>query len=142
MVQATATSSQSVTGLEGYYASVVAQGALRSETHAHHWSRGTLNMLGVNLSRAVKKELAAALPEPLKSELTKVFWLAYFRDSNLSAYEFQNRVARRAGNTDAQFARIPITAVFGAVQQLISREVSQKVADDLSPELRALWEKA
>ncbi|MCA9979532.1 MAG: DUF2267 domain-containing protein [Anaerolineales bacterium] len=142
MVQATATAPQTVNNLEDYYAYIQANGALRTPTHARHWSRATLNMLGVNVSRSTKKALANALPDELKADLTKVFWLAHFRDTNLSAYDFQNRVARRAGNTDAQFARIPVTAVFSALKQLAPQDIGRQVADDLSPELRAIWEKA
>ncbi len=138
MIQATAP----VKTLDDYYDYVEANGALLSNTHAHHWSRATLNMLGVNVSRKTKKALASDLPEALAADLTKVFWLAHFRNTNLKAYDFQNRVARRAGNTDAQFARIPVTAVFGALKQLVSDEMSQRVAHDLSPELRAIWEQA
>lgn len=140
MIQATA--SAPVQTIDEYYDYIEAQGALLSQMHAQRWSRATLNMLGVNVSRKTKKELAADLPEALAADLTKVFWLAHFRDTNLKAYDFQNRVARRAGNTDAQFARIPITAVFGALKQLISDSRSQQVANDLSPELRAIWETA
>jgi uncharacterized protein (DUF2267 family) len=140
MVQATATARTSNMTLEDYFAYVAQHGALRTPTHAHYWSRATLNMLGVNLSKGVKKKLAAALPEELERELTRVFWVAYFRDTNMPAHEFQNRVARRAGNTDPQFARIPVTAVFGGVKQLISRELSDEIAKDLAPEVRALWE--
>ena len=140
MMQATATTP--VETLNDYYEYVQANGALLSNTHAQRWSRATLNMLGVNVSRKTKKALASNLPKALAADLTKVFWLAHFRDTNLEAYDFQNRVARRAGNTDAQFARIPVTAVFGALKQLVSDEISQKVAQDLSPELRTIWEAA
>lgn len=99
-------------------------------------------MLGVNIDRGVKKELVKALPEELGQWLKGVFWVAFFRDTNLSSYEFQNRVARRSGNSDPQFAYYPVKAVFGGLKGLVNSDVSKKVADSLSPELRNIWDEA
>ncbi|MDA0243737.1 MAG: DUF2267 domain-containing protein [Chloroflexi bacterium] len=125
-----------------FYALVQASAHLRTADHGRIWTRGTLNMLGVNLSKSAKKALSNALPDDLKKFLGGVFWLAFFRDTNITALEFQNRVARRSGNTDAHFAKIPVTAVFGAIKQTVSPQVAKEVADSLSPELRGLWDKA
>lgn len=127
---------------EEFFEYVKAAGKLRTTDHARKWTRGTLNMLGVNIDRGVKKELANALPEELTQWLKGVFWLAYFRDTNISSYEFQNRVARRSGNSDAQFAYYPVKAVFGGLKGLLDSNVSQKVADNLSPELQEIWNEA
>jgi uncharacterized protein (DUF2267 family) len=51
-------------------------------------------------------------------------------------------VARRSGNTDAQFARFPILAVFGGVKQMINQDLQREVAKSLAPEVRELWEQA
>lgn len=97
-------------------------------------------MLGVNLDRKTKKALANALPQPFGDDLTSVFWLLHFRDRGLSAIEFQNRVARRAGASDKFRARSAVIAVFHALKPFIDDELDQQVADTLSPEVRALWE--
>ena len=51
-------------------------------------------------------------------------------------------VANRAGNTDAQFARYPVTATFHSLKSLIPADVSKAVADTLSPELSEMWQNA
>lgn len=60
----------------------------------------------------------------------------------MSAIEFQERTARRCGNTDKNFARIPILAVMGGLRLFINGNMEKEVSDALSPELRALWEQA
>lgn len=128
--------------LTDFYTHVQQQGSLLTPDHAWIWTRGTLNMLGVNLSKGARNALTKALPEELQKQLSGVFWLAFFRNTNLTAYEFQNRVARRSGNTDAQFAKRPVMAVFGALKKLVGENVSRQIAQDLAPEVRELWEKA
>lgn len=133
---------QTPSKLHDYYAHIQEIGGLLTEAHAQRWSRATLNMLGVNIDRKVKKELIKALPEELGRALNAIFWLFYFRDTSISAHEFQNRVARRGGNTDPEFAHYPVMGVFGGLKNLISQELSRKVAESLSPELREMWNKA
>lgn len=128
--------------LTSYYEYVQHVGNLRTPAHARRWSHGVLQTLGLNLSRSARRNLARALPSELAQSLTDVFWLAHFRNTNLSALEFQNAVARRCGNSDKEFAFYPVRAVFGGVQQLVSVEVARSVADSLSPELRAIWHAA
>lgn len=136
------TTTTTITTAEAFYDYVQTHGNLRTAGHGRIWTRGTLNMLGVNLSKSAKKALSNALPADLKKFLGGVFWLASFRDTNITADEFQNRVARRSGNSDAQFARGPVTAVFGAIKQTVNATVAKEVAESLSPELRGLWDAA
>jgi len=117
-------------------------GKLRTPQHARRWSTAVLKTLGINLDGRTKKKLAKALPEELADDLTRVFWLLHFRNSNLSSHEFQNQVARRSGNTDPDFARYPVLAVFHGVKEMIGSDTRQAVAKSLSPEVRELWENA
>ena len=128
--------------LNEYYKQVEQLGSLRTPMHARRWSRATLNMLGVYMGRKGKKELASALPEELSHDLKRVFWVAHFRNTEMSNYEFQERVARRSGNTDPDFAYYPIKAVFHGLKQIVNNQVEDAVADALSPEMRELWQSA
>ena len=130
------------TTLDAYYAKIESMGSLRSIAHAQNWSTATLLMLGHNLGRKTRKQLADALPEELAADVKRVFWLVHFRDSTKEAVVFQKEVARRAGVSDAQLAKIPITAVFHAVKELIDNDVTDAVANDLSPEVSELWQNA
>lgn len=126
--------------LTTFYDDVQDNGHMRSPSHAERWTRATLQMLGVNLDRKSKKALAKALPEQLADDLKSVFWLLHFRDRNLSAIEFQNRVARRAGASDKFRAHSAVIAVFSSLKQYIDDDLDRKIAETLSPEVRALWE--
>ena len=138
----TATKSR-IDNIEDFLAHVETHGKLRTVEHAKRWTAGTLQMLGVNLSRGVKKSLGADLHDDLQKQLGQVFWVAYFRDTNMPAYEFCNRVARRSrGTSDADFAKYPVAAVFGAVKRMVGQNTADQVKDDLSPELREIWEKS
>ncbi len=128
--------------LEEYYRHVQKQANLRTLSHAQRWSDAVLRSLGQQLARGPKKAVARALPEPLAASLKQVFWLVHFRDKNLTALSFQNQVARRAGNSDKQFARMPVMAVFGGLKQLLNADLQQRVSDALSPEVRDLWQQA
>ncbi|MCB8939969.1 MAG: DUF2267 domain-containing protein [Ardenticatenaceae bacterium] len=131
-----------MTDLTAYYQTVQEKGSLRTPAHAHRWSTAVLKTLGFNLGSPAKKKLASALPEELAQDLRRVFWLAHFKNSQLTSHEFQNQVSRRSGNSDPQFAKTPILAVFNGVKQLVDSNVQQAVADALSPEVRELWENA
>ncbi len=128
--------------LTQFYQGVQKGGKLRTDEHARRWTRGVLKTLGVNLPGKTKRKLARELPEALAQSLTGVFWLLHFRNPKLSSKEFQQAVARRSGNSDAQFARFPILAVFGGVKQIINQDLQREVAQSLSPDVRALWEEA
>jgi uncharacterized protein (DUF2267 family) len=128
--------------LNQFYQDVQKVGKLRTEEHARLWTVGTLKTLGINLDRRTKRQLARALPDGLAEPLTDVFWLLHFRNSQLRREDFQRAVARRSGNTDAQFARFPILAVFGGVKQMINQDLQREVAKSLAPEVRELWEQA
>jgi uncharacterized protein (DUF2267 family) len=128
--------------LESFYQHVQKAGQLRTPAHARRWSTAVLNTLGLTLSRSARRQLANALPAELAAPLKRVFWLLHFRDNNLSSGTFMNQVSRRSGNSDPQFARLPVTAVFGALKQLVDDNTSGRVADSLSPELRELWQNA
>ena len=128
--------------LNDYFAYIQKAGKLRTQAHAQGWSRAVLKTLGINLSRGAKKKLAKALPAELANDLTRVFWLAHFRNTGLTQYDFLNQVSRRAGNTDPDFARYPVTAVFHQVKAIIGQDVSSQVAETLSSEMRQMWEEA
>jgi uncharacterized protein (DUF2267 family) len=130
------------TDLANYYDTVLKEGKLRTPIHARRWSTAVLKTLGVNLDRRTKKKLARALPDELANDLTRLFWLAHFRNTNLSRHEFQYMVSRRSGNSDADFARYPISAVFHGLKALIDHDTSDAVAKTLAPDVRALWEAA
>jgi uncharacterized protein (DUF2267 family) len=128
--------------LEQYYETVQNQSKLLTNDLAKAWSKAVLNTMGIDMSRGVKKELAQALPEELGEQLGRVFWLLHFRNTNVTAAEFQQNVARRSGQSDQHFAIKPIKGVFHALKQLIDTDLSDKVADDLSPELSEIWKNA
>lgn len=132
----------STDNLTDYYAAIQATGKLRSPVHAQRWSRGVLNTLGLTLDRGTKKKLASALPNELAGDLTRKFWLAHFRNSGQTPYEFFNQVSRRSGNSDPDFARFPTTAVFRQIKALAGQNVSDQVAKALSPDMRQMWEAA
>ncbi len=132
-----------ISNLEQFYQYVQNAGSLRSPQHARRWSDGVLKTLGLHLDRGTKRALAGALPPELAASLTRVFWLAHFRDRRLPAQRFQKQAANRSGVTDAQFARAPILAIFRGVKELINDdELSRRVSATLSPEVRGLWEEA
>ncbi len=132
-----------ISNVEQFYQYVQNAGSLRSRQHARRWSDGVLKTLGLHLDGSTKKALARALPPELAASLTRVFWLAHFRDHHLSAYWFQKQAANRSGVTDAQFARAPILAIFRGVKELSNDDnLNRRVADTLSPEVRSLWEEA
>jgi uncharacterized protein (DUF2267 family) len=128
--------------LNSYYQTIQTKGNLRTPQHAQRWSTAVLKTLGFNLDGRTKKRLANALPQELGTDLKRVFWLLHFRNNQLSSHDFQNQVSRRSGNSDPQFARTPILAVFHGVKQIVDNDTQQAVAQSLSPEVRELWEKA
>jgi uncharacterized protein (DUF2267 family) len=128
------------TELNGYYQTVQSMGNLPTPEHARRWSTAVLKTLGVNLDRKTKKKLAKALPEELGNDLYRLFWLVHFRNKNMSKQEFQFEVSKRSGNSDWQFARTPIQAVFHGLQALIDQDTQEKVADSLAPQVREMWQ--
>lgn len=128
--------------LTDYFAYIQNVGKLRTPGHAQQWSRAVLKTFGINLDRGTKKKLAKALPAELAGDLTRVFWLAHFRNTGLTQYDFLNQVSRRAGNTDPDFARYPVTAVFHQIKAIVGQDLSSQVAKTLSPEMRQMWEAA
>ena len=129
--------------MEEYFNYIQQNGSLRSAEHAQRWSRATLQTLGLHLDRRTKKKLAAALPKELAADLSDKFWLAHFRDKKASSQTFQKEVARRSGNSDAQFARQPILAVFHQLKhEYADGSLRQQVADALAPQIRELWEQS
>ena len=133
-----------IESLEDYFSYIEEIGSLRTINHAVNWSDATLQMLGVNLGPRVKRALKKALPDSLSYQLGRVFWVLHFRDLNLPAREFATRVARRSrASSDPDFALYPIQGVFGGIKALINDDdLSEKIRDDLSPELSKLWEEA
>lgn len=125
-----------------YYHTVQTMGSLRTPDHARRWSTAVLKTLGVNLDRKTKKKLAKALPEDLGRDLKRLFWLVHFRNKNMSKQEFQFEVSKRSGNSDWQFAKTPIRAVFHGVKELIDNDTNQAVAQSLAPDVRELWQQA
>lgn len=130
------------TELTNYFETVETRGKLRTPDHARRWSTAVLKVLGLNLDPKTKKKLARALPQALSQDLTRVFWLVHFRNKNMTAQEFQFEVSKRSGNSDWQFAREPIRAVFHGLKTLVDQDTSQAVADSLAPEIREMWQHA
>lgn len=128
--------------IDQYYQAVQNNAGILTEAQTRRWSTAVLKTLGLNLNKRAKRTLASALPDELAGDLTRVFWLAHFRNVNLPAQEFQSMVARRSGQSDPQFARRAITAVFSGLKQIIDKDTSDKVIDSLSPELADLWTNA
>lgn len=128
--------------MNSFYAQVQEVGKLRSLTHADRWSAAVLRTLGLSLDRKTKKRLAKALPTELAFALERAYWLIHFRNSGMSIDEFLGQVSRRSGNSDADFARYPTSAVFGALKSLIDPELSESVTQALSPEVRLMWQQA
>lgn len=125
--------------VEDFYRQVKENSHLRTEAHARRWTDAVLSSLGLQLDRGTKKSLARELPKELADSLTRVFWLVHFRNRSITSLEFQNQVARRAGNSDIRFARVPILGVFSGVREMITPDLDRKVTDTLAPELRELW---
>jgi len=130
------------TSMTDFYEHVQQIGKLRTPNHAQRWSTAVLKTLGLNLDRGTKKQLAKTLPPELAEALTRIFWLAHFRNTNLSSHEFLDMVSRRSGNTDTNFARYPTIAVFGGLKELITPELNQQVTQTLSPEVSQMWQQA
>lgn len=128
--------------LDDFYKFVQECGKLRTVAHAQRWTDGVLRTLGLNLDRGTKKKLSDALPEELASSLTRVFWLLHFRDPSLTREQFQRMVARRSGNTDADFAYFPTRAVFGGLKRIVDEDLQREVAENLAPDIAALWQEA
>lgn len=128
--------------LTEFYRQVRQDSHLPTDQIARRWTRGVLQTLGLNLDRGAKSSLAKALPKELADAVNGVFWLLHFRNQSQSSFEFQKQVGSRSGNTDAQFARMPIVAVFKALKQIIDDNLRKRVADSLAPEIRDLWENA
>ena len=128
--------------LNQFYQSVSAQAYIPTAELSQRWTTAVLQTLGFHLPRGVKRPLAKALPPELSGDVGKIFWLLHFRDPHLTAKDFQKQVAKRAGHTDAVYARFPIVAVFAAVKGQIDSQLSQKIGEALSPEVAALWQEA
>jgi uncharacterized protein (DUF2267 family) len=128
--------------LTDYYQRIEENGNLRSTEIAQQWSTAVLRALGTNLDRGTKRRLAKTLPDELAFALTRKFWLLHFRDKNKPSSVFLKEVARMSGNTDAQFAKYPTTAVFHELKGYAGEDVSKDVAEALSPEVSALWQTA
>lgn len=128
--------------IDDYYYDVMHGGNLRTPDHAARLSHAVLRALGFNLGGAAKRKLAKALPPELAHDLKRGWRLINVRHSNLSVDRFAKEVARHSGNTDPDFARTAMGAVFAQVKGLISDDVSRAVARDLSPEMRAFWNAA
>lgn len=128
--------------LSGYYQLIMQNGHLQTVAIAESWSEAVLRTLGLNLDRKTKKKLGNALPEELAFYLKRTFRLVYFRNTKETDEEFLDQVSRRSGNSDSAFARTPTLAVFHEVKTLAGEDVSDSVADSLSPELSELWRRA
>jgi uncharacterized protein (DUF2267 family) len=128
--------------LTQFYQSVSQQAYIPTEELSQRWTTAVLQTLGFHLPRRVKRALAKALPAELSGDVTRIFWLLHFRDPHLTAKEFQKQVSKRAGHSDAVYARFPITAVFATIKQQLDAQLNQQIGDALSPEVQALWEEA
>lgn len=131
-----------IDSLDTFYDHVREAGKLRQRKHAERYTNAVLRTLGLYLKGGAKKSLANSLPDELSTQFTRAFFLAHFPDKTLSWAEFCKMVARRSGNSDGQFARIPTRAVFQGLQALIDDDTSRQVAEALSPEVQAEWKQA
>jgi uncharacterized protein (DUF2267 family) len=128
--------------LTEFYQHVYQAGNLPSLDHAQRWTNGVLETLGTVLDRRSKRAISKNLPDELATSLNGVFWLLHFRDPHYSSDEFCRRVAKRSGNSDSEFARLPTQAVFGGLRLFIGPDLDQRVASSLSPEVNLLWQEA
>jgi hypothetical protein len=101
-----------------------------------------LKTLGFHLNGRTKRALVKVLPEPLSDDVKDVFFLLHFRDQSVSQQTFQKQVAMRSGNTNAEFARFPILAVFSGIRRFTNSKLNQRISDTLAPEIQALWEQS
>ena len=131
-----------IDSLDAFYDHVREAGKLRQRKHAQRYTNAVLRTLGLYLKGSSKKALANALPDELSEQFKRAFFLAHFPDKTLPWTDFCKMVARRSGNSDGNFARIPTRAVFQGLQALIDSDTSRKVAEALSPEVQAEWEQA
>lgn len=128
--------------LTEYYQNVQTNAHLLKPELAESWSRAVLWTLALNLGRGTKKKLADKLPDELAVQLKRPFWLVHFRDPNLSLHAFLKAVAKRAGHSDAAYARNPTRAVFHELKGFAGDQISHDVAEDLAEAVRTLWEQA
>jgi uncharacterized protein (DUF2267 family) len=128
--------------LTEFYQYVYQAGNLPSLDHAQRWTNGVLETLGTVLDRRSKRAISKNLPDELATSLNGVFWLLHFRDPHYSSDEFCRRAAKRSGNSDSEFARLPTQAVFGGLRLFIGPDLDQRVASSLSPEVNLLWQEA
>lgn len=128
--------------LQAYYEHVQREGKLLSYELAQRWSTGVLKTLGFHLNGRTKRALVKVLPEPLSDDVKDVFFLLHFRDQSVSQQTFQKQVAMRSGNTNAEFARFPILAVFSGIRRFTNSKLNQRISDTLAPEIQALWEQS
>jgi len=128
--------------LAGYYLQIQHNGRLPTPAVAQRWNEAVLRTLGLNLDRRTKKRLGKALPDELSYYLKRTFWLLHFRNNQKSDKEFLKEVARRSGNTDPDFARVPTEAVFHEVKAYTGDEISNAVGESLAPEISELWQQA
>lgn len=128
--------------LDVYYQHIQDNGYLRTQQAAQRWSKAVLWTLGLNLDRRTKKRLAETLPDELATNLTRAFWLLNFRDKSKTQETFLKEIAKRSGNTDAEFARHPTMAIFHEVKGYAGEDLSDDVADSLAPDISALWQQA
>ncbi len=125
-----------------YYEQIQKDGLLLTKRAAARWSEAVLRTLSLNIDRGTKKRLARVLPEELAADLTRTFWLLHFRNPNKSSEEFLKEVAKRSGNSDAEFARTPTRAIFHQLKDIAGDDVSDAVSDSLAPDIRELWQEA
>lgn len=130
------------TPIDNFYQAIMEDGNLRTPQHASRLTFAVLHTLGFNLSGGVKRELAKALPDDLGRQLKRGWRLINIRHKKLPLREFAKDVARHSGNTDAVYAESATRVVFHRLKTLIDDDLVRKVARDLSPEVRELWNAA
>lgn len=128
--------------LTPYYRTIQELAFLPTVEHAKRWSNAVLRTLGFHLNRHTKRELARALPPELAEPLTRPFRLLHFRDPNLPLKQFIKEAALRGGNTDPDFARYPVRAVFRSLRTLLDSDLDQQVAEALPSAVATFWKNA
>jgi uncharacterized protein (DUF2267 family) len=134
-------SNQDVT-LDGFYEFVQSDADLRTPEHARRWTHAVLRTMGFNLSGSTRKSLARALPKQLGDELSRGFKLLSFFNGRKPADEFFKEVARRSGNSDAQYARAASASVFRGLKQTLDADMSREVGNALPKEVGRIWDGA
>lgn len=128
--------------LDAFYLNIANEARMRTAAHAERWTQAVLRTMGFNLSGSAKRDLAAALPDELRSQLTRGWKLLNVHNGQLTQGVFLKEIARRSGNTDEAYARMATTAVFHNLKLFIDDDLEREVGRSLPPAVSHLWDVA